>query len=78
MPTRPIRSFSPGTVWVVPRKVCCPLPITLDFYGVRSGFPNAIYITAQGLDTGMNDSGTDYGWANTTKTNDQDVDFTKP
>jgi poly(3-hydroxybutyrate) depolymerase len=44
------------------------------FYGVKTGFPNAIYVTAQGLDTGMNDSGTSYGWANT---NDQDVNFTK-
>ena len=44
------------------------------FYGVKTGFPNAIYVTAQGLDTGMTDSGTDYGWANT---NDQDVNFTK-
>jgi len=44
------------------------------FYGVKSGFPNAIYVTAQGLDTGMDDSGTSYGWANTS---DQDVNFTK-
>ncbi len=44
------------------------------FYGVKSGFPNAIYVTAQGLDSGQTDSGTDYGWPNT---NGQDVNFTK-
>ena len=44
------------------------------FYGVRNGFPNAIYVTAQGLDSGQTDSGTDYGWPNT---NGQDVNFTK-
>ena len=44
------------------------------FYGVRSGYPNAIYVTSQGLPAGMNDSGTDYGWPNT---NGRDVAFTK-
>jgi len=44
------------------------------FYGVKAGFPNAIYVTAQGLDSGQTDSGTDYGWPNT---NGQDVNFTK-
>ena len=44
------------------------------FYGIRSGLPNAIYVTSQGLPSGMNDSGTDYGWPNT---NGRDVNFTK-
>ncbi len=44
------------------------------FYGVKTTFPNAIYVTAQGLDTGTDDSGTQYGWANT---GDRDVNFTK-
>jgi len=44
------------------------------FYGIRSGYPNAIYVTSQGLPAGMNDSGTDYGWPNT---NGRDVAFTK-
>jgi polyhydroxybutyrate depolymerase len=44
------------------------------FYGVRTAFPNAIYVTSQGLDSGTSDSGTDYGWPNT---NGQDVNFTK-
>lgn len=44
------------------------------FYGVKTGFPNAIYVAGQGLDSGTGDSGTDYGWPNT---NGQDVNFTK-
>jgi poly(3-hydroxybutyrate) depolymerase len=46
----------------------------MAYYGVRTGFPNAIYVSAQGLPSGMNDSGTDYGWPNT---NGRDVNFTK-
>ena len=44
----------------------------LAYYGVRTGFPNAIYVAAQGLPSTA--GGTDYGWANT---NGQDVNFTK-
>jgi polyhydroxybutyrate depolymerase len=44
------------------------------FYGVKTTFSNAIYVTAQGLPAGMSDSGTDYGWPNT---NGRDVNFTK-
>jgi polyhydroxybutyrate depolymerase len=44
----------------------------LAYYGIRTGFPNAIYVAAQGLPSTA--GGTDYGWANT---NGQDVNFTK-
>jgi len=44
------------------------------FYGIRAGLANAIYVTSQGLPSGMSDSGTDYGWPNT---NGRDVNFTK-
>ena len=44
----------------------------LAYYGVRTGFPNAIYVAAQGLPSTA--GGTDYGWPNT---NGQDVNFTK-
>jgi len=44
----------------------------LAYYGVRSAFPNAIYVAAQGLPSTA--GGTDYGWGNT---NGQDVAFTK-
>ena len=46
----------------------------MAYYGVRTGFPNAIYVAAQGLPSGMNDSGTDYGWPNT---NGRDINFLK-
>ncbi len=42
------------------------------FYGVISGFPNAIYIAGQGLDSSMTDGGTDHGWLNY---NGEDVNF---
>ncbi len=42
-------------------------------YGERTGFPNAIYVVPQGLDSGT-DAGNDYGWPNT---NDQDINFVK-
>jgi polyhydroxybutyrate depolymerase len=44
----------------------------IAYYGIRTGFPNAIYVAAQGLPS--TEGGTDYGWANT---NGRDVDFTK-
>jgi len=44
----------------------------IAYYGIRTGFPNAIYVAAQGLPSTA--GGTDYGWANT---NGQDVNFTK-
>jgi polyhydroxybutyrate depolymerase len=44
----------------------------IAYYGVRTGFPNAIYVAAQGLPSTA--GGTDYGWGNT---NGQDVNFTK-
>jgi polyhydroxybutyrate depolymerase len=44
----------------------------IAYYGVRTSFPNAIYVAAQGLPSTA--GGTDYGWANT---NGQDVNFTK-
>ena len=42
------------------------------YYGIRTGFPNAIYVSSQGLPSTA--GGTDYGWPNT---NGQDVNFTK-
>jgi poly(3-hydroxybutyrate) depolymerase len=42
------------------------------YYGVRTGFPNAIYVSAQGLPSTT--GGTDFGWPNT---NGQDVAFTR-
>jgi polyhydroxybutyrate depolymerase len=44
----------------------------IAYYGVRTSFPNAIYVAAQGLPSTA--GGTDYGWGNT---NGQDVNFTK-
>jgi poly(3-hydroxybutyrate) depolymerase len=43
-----------------------------NFYGVRPGFPNAIYVTAQGL--AATAGGTDYVWNNN---NGEDVAFAK-
>lgn len=43
-----------------------------SYYGVRAGFPNAIYVSSQGLPGSA--GGTNYGWDNT---GDRDVAFTK-
>jgi polyhydroxybutyrate depolymerase len=42
------------------------------FYGIQSGFPNAIYVAGQGLPSA--DLGGESGWVNT---NNQDVDFAR-
>lgn len=43
------------------------------FYGVQKGYPNAIYVAPQGLDSGS-DAGNDYGWPNT---GGEDIAFAK-
>jgi poly(3-hydroxybutyrate) depolymerase len=50
----------PGTAYAAP------------YYGIATGFPEAIYVVPQGLPTAS--GATDYGWPNT---NGQDLDFAK-